>query len=84
MTRPAYVTEDRGETVKVRELPSGSRIVSSSAGWVVRVDWPIGGISKSSKAIIYARKILRWRMAGKTLRWPWGRVLKYPDRSLAR
>jgi hypothetical protein len=65
--------------IRVRTLRSGSRIVSHPDGWVVRVDSPEHGwpADRDRHTVALAHSILRWRRAGKTLKYPWGRIIKY-------
>jgi len=82
MTHPARTYDmGHGETVSVREASHGSRIVRSSAGWIVRVDHPQqpGRPERWNDrlTITTARMIYDTRSAGKTLPVPWGRVIKY-------
>jgi len=75
-----------GETVTVQDAARSTRIVSSSLGWVVRVDWTPWRERYKQQArrdradICMARMILARRSAGKTLPAPWGRMLKYPPK----
>lgn len=81
MTRPGREYTMTGGTYTVRELPTGSRIVASSAGWVVRVDHPPQP-EKSDRwndrlTICTARIIYSNRSRGEALPVPWGRVVKF-------
>lgn len=81
MTRPVRTYTEQGGTYTVRDAGNGSRIVRSSAGWIVRVDHPQqpGRPERWNDllTIITARMIHDTRSAGKTLPVPWGRVIKY-------
>lgn len=65
MTLQARILDFPDELIRVHDVSRGARIVSSSAGWVVRVTRSAERrISPDIVTIGWARQILRARLAG--------------------
>jgi hypothetical protein len=81
MTFPARSYSNGRESYTVRDTSNGSRIVSSSNGWTVRVEQasPSGWTQRKADqwTILAARMVYDYRSKGETLPQSWGRVLKY-------